>query len=494
MSAPEERRENIDKPCGLLSLIPLGMSCRGRAEAFARRLQSRLRTLGTNGLDDATNHTENSSWYTEESNATAVITNLPDSPPTELQLETDSPGSPVEECDYIRLIETASVTPQDGAAVESGFVCASPISPGGSGSSFSSSEGTFFDPDSDYYDCTDSQKESSPTMLNGHMPSCPAESESLSDSLPPSMTDDSNSTLAECHTSTSNSTLQEVMEIPPLTLALEESQVVPRNEEMSPVEVVVTNGDIDMETEKFAKDESPEERPQRIQRSSSLKSGKTPPGTPGRKKFVRFADVLGLDLADVRTFLDDVPRIPISAFDDLDVAACAEDIHLTLTPRVNKVLVPLFQQPSSLPKFLDLVREYSVLLENAAVTDAGTLTITGCVRVRNLDFHKSVHVRYSTNAWRSYADLQANYVENSCDGFSDKFSFTLFGNALQVGERLELAIRFQCLGQQFWDNNHGSNYCFQCLPATTISPTQIPPCVPKSEAESEEDSWNVSFY
>lgn len=35
-----------DRPCGLTALLPLGMSCRGRAEAFARRLQSRLRTLG----------------------------------------------------------------------------------------------------------------------------------------------------------------------------------------------------------------------------------------------------------------------------------------------------------------------------------------------------------------------------------------------------------------------------------------------------------------
>ena len=36
------------RPCGLTSLIPtLGMSCRGRAEAFARRLQSKLRTLGS---------------------------------------------------------------------------------------------------------------------------------------------------------------------------------------------------------------------------------------------------------------------------------------------------------------------------------------------------------------------------------------------------------------------------------------------------------------
>lgn len=34
-------------PCGISAFIPLGMSCRGRAEAFARRLQSKLRTLGS---------------------------------------------------------------------------------------------------------------------------------------------------------------------------------------------------------------------------------------------------------------------------------------------------------------------------------------------------------------------------------------------------------------------------------------------------------------
>lgn len=48
MSGPSETTASgSERPCGLSSLLPLGMSCRGRAEAFARRLQSRLRTLGT---------------------------------------------------------------------------------------------------------------------------------------------------------------------------------------------------------------------------------------------------------------------------------------------------------------------------------------------------------------------------------------------------------------------------------------------------------------
>ena len=57
-------------------------------------------------------------------------------------------------------------------------------------------------------------------------------------------------------------------------------------------------------------------------RSTSLKTNKTPPGTPGRKKAVRFADALGLDLEDVRHIMNtqDPPQIPASAMKDLKVS------------------------------------------------------------------------------------------------------------------------------------------------------------------------------
>lgn len=236
----------------------------------------------------------------------------------------------------------------------------------------------------------------------------------------------------------------------------------------SPIEpeVAVTppEGEQETKTVKKESDEEEYERPPRVRRCSSLKTGKTPPGTPGRKKIVRFADVLGLDLADVRTFLDEVPKIPKSAYEDLDVTLLQQPIHMG--PPIEKVLVPLFQQPGCLPTFIDRLRNMQVCLESAAVTDPSSLTITGVVRVRNLDFHKSVHIRYTLDSWRSYSDLTASYVDNSCDGFSDKFSFIMFGNALQIGQRLEMAIRFQAKGEQWWDNNYGANYCFQCLPCS----------------------------
>ncbi|XP_044583838.1 glycogen-binding subunit 76A isoform X2 [Cotesia glomerata] len=263
-------------------------------------------------------------------------------------------------------------------------------------------------------------------------------------------------------------------------------------------------------------EEEKEPQPQRIRRCSSLKTGKTPPGTPYRKKIVRFADVLGLDLADVRTFLDEIPKVPHSAFSDLiyddifqkDSSPVSFDGSppnfsrlsldaLNSRPRTQSigskpsgVLVPLFQQPGGLINFLDIVRERQVCLENVIVQNPVSTCIQGTVRVRNLDFHKSVHIRYSLDSWKSYSDLQAIYLQNSCDGFSDKFSFQLYCRPLKIGGKLELAVRFQCKGVQYWDNNSGLNYCFQCLPTSQAS-NYIPIT---SSQTSDINDWSMNFY
>ena len=257
-------------------------------------------------------------------------------------------------------------------------------------------------------------------------------------------------------------------------------------------------------------DEEPEaSRPHRVRRCSSLKTGKTPPGTPGRKKIVRFADVLGLDLADVRTFLDEIPKVPNSAYSDLiydDVVFHKDPSPVncgvqswsaryfdnnrgsSVLQKPDRVLVPLFQQPGGLSNFLDFVRDRKVCLENVVVCDLLNLCIKGTVRVCNLDFHKSVHIRYTTNSWQTYNDLQATYVPNSCDGFSDKFTFTLYCHTLSIGQKIELAVRFQVKGSQYWDNNLGVNYCLECLPVTS-EVRYIPITAPENPHD-----WSPMFY
>ncbi|XP_031631507.1 glycogen-binding subunit 76A isoform X2 [Contarinia nasturtii] len=555
MNHSSNRSSSTERPCGLTALLPLGMSCRGRAEAFARSLQSRLRTLGTQSNEStpiASGNAGNENTWLNSTSYTQASSNVTNHQPVstgnglhdaaDSYFDFDIPGSPVDESEYARLINTSTTstaTPQENAS-ESGYVCASPISSVENNvvnehSDSSSTDEPFFDPECsdseqrsfslscDYYDCEESKKETNANKLSTHQKESEQQQQQQqqqqqhdhngfngntnTDNLPifqntsinlpdttsksfhnldndvdvtdffasmPKFESDSNGSehiitsndkeldnhVAIEVDSTNSISTNEIVQ----SIASNDVQEIPKYDPNRKKETLSVENFVNGGSHLSEDDEEPLPRPDRFRRSSSLKTGKTPPGTPGRKKIVRFADVLGLDLADVRTFLDEIPKVPKSAFDELIIPP---EPLISLGQRLDKIIVPLFQQPGASPNFLDVVQIQNVALENAAVTDPICLTITGVVRVRNLDFHKSVHVRYSLDAWKSYSDLQAEYVSNSCDGFSDKFTFTVFGNSMEIGQRIEIAIRFSCKGEQFWDSNHGVNYCFQCMPATT---------------------------
>ncbi|KAI5741344.1 hypothetical protein M8J76_012647 [Diaphorina citri] len=217
-----------------------------------------------------------------------------------------------------------------------------------------------------------------------------------------------------------------------------------------------------------------------LRRSSSLRSGKTPPGTPASKKFVRFADVLGLDLADVRTYLDEIPSVPQSAYEDL---VCPQDededeetyqqgqfcvlpSSVSTNSKLNITLLALFNQPGYEPNFFQLLNTNKVCLEKVIITQYydGHPIVSGTVRVRNEHFNKAVYVRYTTDQWRSYQEVLAKYIENSCDGYSDKFSFVLYtqGWGLAPLKTVAMCFRYVTGGQEYWDSNGGRNYTFQC--------------------------------
>lgn len=224
-----------------------------------------------------------------------------------------------------------------------------------------------------------------------------------------------------------------------------------------------------------------------LTRSTSLKTGKTPPETPGVKKIVRFADVLGLDLASIRHIVYDDPYVPpLCAFkalklddDDRDWLVRNRSNNSQQTnktsnnfskPELNSVLRMLFPQPSADPiAFMERVRSNKICLENCMLTSTGNrniFTITCLVRVLNICFQKQVILRYTTNEWLTWNDVAGSYVKNSNDGFSDKFSiiFELAFNAnghqiMMPGQRLLFAIRYLTDGSnEYWDNNIGMNY------------------------------------
>lgn len=199
-------------------------------------------------------------------------------------------------------------------------------------------------------------------------------------------------------------------------------------------------------------------------RSSSLKAAKTPPGTPGRKKVVRFADAMGLDLESVRHILqaDGPPKVPtrvMESFRDQELPEVnTSDILALETP--GKYLTPTFPHPGASFGFLDRVHERKVCLENCMITDR-TIAIT--VRVANIGFHKSVFVKYTLDNWATNFNTRATYVLGSCDGPTDRFTSSIcVPSDFPDGSTVEFCIQYVVNDQSYWDSNYGPNYQIVC--------------------------------
>jgi len=194
-------------------------------------------------------------------------------------------------------------------------------------------------------------------------------------------------------------------------------------------------------------------------RSSSLKS--LTGLKPVRKKSVRFADALGLDLQLVKTITntDQPPVLPNSALRDLWRGL--EEAHKT---EGTRHICLCFRQPGEQFDFLDRVKRQKVTLESI-VSGAQDSTVTGTVRVKNMCHHKEVIVRYTINRWVTFDDIYASYVMHSNDRTTDRFSFTItLPRCMLVGGRLTFAIKYTAVDiqQVYWDSNYGENYHLEC--------------------------------
>ena len=96
-----------------------------------------------------------------------------------------------------------------------------------------------------------------------------------------------------------------------------------------------------------------------------------------------------------------------------------------------------------------------IVLEDIDRSQDGTAAI-GTVLVLNECYFKHVGVRHSTNAWVSYQDTPAEWVESIEEGEFDRFKFNV--SLPQGSYRMELA--FFC--NQYWDNNNSENHIVSC--------------------------------
>ncbi|XP_037357552.1 protein phosphatase 1 regulatory subunit 3D [Talpa occidentalis] len=215
-------------------------------------------------------------------------------------------------------------------------------------------------------------------------------------------------------------------------------------------------------------------RPSLQRRARSLPSsperrqqGPRAPGSacrPGcsRQLRVRFADALGLELAQVRVFhAGDDPAVPLHVLSRLAVGAdlcCGrQDAEFTL-----RCLVPDFPPPVEAPDFAERLRRQLVCLERVTCSDLG---VRGSVRVCNVAFEKQVAVRYTFSGWRSEHEAAARWRGPAgAGGAEDVFAFGFpvppFLRAL--GSRVHFALRYRVAGAEYWDNNLGRDYSLTC--------------------------------
>uniref|UniRef100_A0A8C5T3H4 CBM21 domain-containing protein n=1 Tax=Laticauda laticaudata TaxID=8630 RepID=A0A8C5T3H4_LATLA len=193
--------------------------------------------------------------------------------------------------------------------------------------------------------------------------------------------------------------------------------------------------------------------------------------SPSRRKTVRFADSLGLELTAVRHFCQaDVPQVPPppAPLPASPLPRGADLLKTRKPPALGElepvlfgppapVLEPLFPpQPGAGARFAERVRQHKVKLEWVRPEAAG---LRGAVRVLNLAYEKTVSVRYTLNRWASCNEVPAAYLPPPAaahDGQTDRFAFHLpvgAGTTL-----LEFAVRYRVADTEYWDNNDGHNY------------------------------------
>ncbi|KAM6164797.1 protein phosphatase 1 regulatory subunit 3D [Rhynchocyon petersi] len=201
--------------------------------------------------------------------------------------------------------------------------------------------------------------------------------------------------------------------------------------------------------------------PERLLRGAGAPGAACRPGC-SRQLRVRFADALGLELAQVKVFnAGDDPAVPLHVLSRLainaDLCCSSQDLEFTL-----QCLVPDFPPPADAPDFLERLRQQLVCLERVTCSDLG---ISGTVRVRNVAFEKQVVVRYTFSNWRSVHEVTARWRGPADgDGTEDVFAFSLPVPPflLELGSRVHFALRYNVAGSEHWDNNHGRDYSLTC--------------------------------
>ncbi|XP_018616354.2 protein phosphatase 1 regulatory subunit 3C-B [Scleropages formosus] len=178
------------------------------------------------------------------------------------------------------------------------------------------------------------------------------------------------------------------------------------------------------------------------------------PKAKGKKRVV-FADSKGMSLTAIHVF-SEFEEDPLSdlQFDLSDIGDAAVGMNAT------KEKGPSLDFPQPAADYLDfrnrLMKNF-VCLENCTLQER---SLAGTVKVRNVSFEKSVHIRITFDAWKSFTDVPCTFMNNvyGCAD-TDTFSFVIeLPSSTSPGERVEFCVCYKSRDRTYWDNNDGKNY------------------------------------
>jgi hypothetical protein len=80
--------------------------------------------------------------------------------------------------------------------------------------------------------------------------------------------------------------------------------------------------------------------------------------------------------------------------------------------------------------------------------------------VRNVTLEKDVIARVTQNAWKTYEDVQATYVESIDEDYD------IFSIVLRRSDNISFALKYTPGNDTgvYWDNNCSSNYKLSMMP------------------------------
>lgn len=86
----------------------------------------------------------------------------------------------------------------------------------------------------------------------------------------------------------------------------------------------------------------------------------------------------------------------------------------------------------------------------------GVQSFNGNITVKNIGNPKVVTVRYTTDNWATYKEVNATYKSTSSDNIDDYWTFSV--NLPTIVNNVQYSISYTVNNTVYWDNNFGSNY------------------------------------